>query len=258
MRIVVPIKQILDAAGIVVRRDLERIFINIEEYVVSPGDKNALEAALQIKDADPKTQVVAISMGPARAEDVVREALAMGANAGYLLSDEAFEEVDVPVAARVLAIAVEKIGADLVITGRQAGDTGAGQVGPRIAELLGMAQITDVHALWVEDSTIRATRRWGDGYATVETAPPAVITVAPEVNQPRYPHGACIMNAYREWEVPIWNAAELGLVEADLAPLIRLRGESFPAPQETGELVRGDPENAARELASILKLEKLV
>jgi len=258
MRIVVPIKQMLNPAGITVRRDLERVFVNVEEYIISPGDKNALEAALQIKDTAPETEVVAISMGPPRADDALREALAMGADAAYLLSDKAFKEADVPVTARVLAAAVKKIGADLVVTGREAGDTGAGQIGPRLAELLGIAQITDVHALAVEDGTVRAVRRWGQGYAAVEARLPAVVTIAPGVNKPRYPHGARIMNAYREWQVPVWGAAELGLEEADLTPLMAFRGESFPPPLRVGELLRGDPGSVARELVTILKSHKLI
>jgi electron transfer flavoprotein beta subunit len=254
MRIVVLIKQILNPAGITVRRDLERIFVNVEEYIISPGDKNALEAALQIKDAAPETEVVAISLGPPRADDALREALAMGADAAYLLSDPTFEEVDVAGAARILAAAVRKLGAELVITGREAGDTAAGQIGPRLAELLDMAQITDVHALAVENGTVQATRRWGEGYAAVTAPLPAVVTVAPEVNKPRYPHGARIMNAYRQQEVPVWDAAELGLSAADLIPLTTFRGQSFPPPLEKGELLRGDPAEVARELVGILRL----
>lgn len=258
MRIVVPIKQILSPAGVTVRRDLERIFVNVEEYVISPGDKSALEAALQIKGAGSGSEVVAISMGPARADDALREALAMGADAAYLLSDEAFDEVDVPAAARILAAAVERIGADLVIAGRETGDTGAGQIGPRLAELLGLAQITDAHTLVVEDSTVKATRRWGQGYAAVEAPLPALVTVAPDINPPRYPHGARIMNAYREQEVPVWDAVELGLDEADLTPLMSFRRQSFPPPLEVGELIRGAPADAARELVNVLKLEKVI
>jgi len=258
MRIVVPIKQILNPAFITVRRDLERIFVNVEEWIISPGDKNALEAALQLKDAIPGTKVIAISMGPLRTDEALREALAMGADAAYLLSEQSFEQADVPVTARVLAAAVRKIGADLVLTGREASDTGAGQIGPRLAELLGMAQITDAHSLVVEDSTVKATRRWGTGYATVQAALPAVVTIAPESNRPRYPHGARIMNAYREWKVPVWDAADLGLEPPDLTPLMAFRGQSFPPKPEMGERLRGDTATVARELVNILRLRKLV
>lgn len=255
MRIIVLIKQMLDPAGITVRRDKERIFVNVEEYIICPGDKNALEAALQIKDAMPKTEVVVVSMGPPRAEEALREAMAMGADAAYLLCDEAFAEADKSVTARVLATAVQKIGADLVIAGREAGDAPAGEIGPRVAELLDVTQVTDVHTLAVSDGLLKAVRRWGGGYATVETLLPALVTAAPGINQPRYAPGARIMNAYREWSVTIWNAADLALDEADLKPLTTLRGQSFPPPLATGELLRGKPADVARELVSILKLQ---
>ena len=258
MRIVVLIKQILDEAGVTVRRDKERIFVNVEEYIISPGDKNGLEAALQIKDAMPETEVAVISMGAPRTDDALREALAMGADAAYLLSDRAFEAVDLAVTARILAAAVEKIGADLVIAGREAGDAAAGQIGPRLAELLGAAQITDVQRLSVRDSSVRATRRWGRGYADVEAPLPALISVAPGINQPRYAHGTRIMNAYREWEVPVWGTAELGLEDVDLTPLTAFRSENFPPALETGEIIRGDPADIALDLANILRSQKLI
>ncbi len=258
MRIVVLIKQILDEAGVTVRRDMEQIFVNVEEYIISPGDKNGLEAALQIKDAMPDTEVVVISLGSLRTDDALREALAMGADAAYLLNDQAFETADLAVTARILAAAVEKTGADLVISGREAGDAAAGQIGPRLAELLGLAQITDVQLLSVRDSRVRATRRWGRGYAVVEAPLPALVSVAPGINQPRYPHGARIMNAYREWEVPVWGTAELGLDDVDLAAVTAYRGQSFPPAVDQGEMIRGDPAEVARDLASILRSQKLI
>jgi electron transfer flavoprotein beta subunit len=258
MRIVVLIKQILDEAGVTVRRDKERIFVNVEEYIISPGDKNGLEAALQIKDVVPETEVAVISMGALRTDDALREAVAMGADAAYLVSDQAFEAADLAITARILAAAVKKIGADLVITGREAGDAAAGQIGPRLAELLGLAQITDVQRLSVRDSGVRATRRWGRGYADVEAPLPALISVAPGINQPRYPHGARIMNAYREWEVPVWGTAELGLDDVDLTPLTTFRAQSFPSPLDESELIHGDPVNMACDLANILRSQKLI
>ena len=203
MKIVVPIKQILDPRGILVRRDKERIFVNREEFIIGPGSKAAVEAALRLQDAGEAT-VVAVSMGKPQADDALREALAMGCDEAYLLSDKAFKDADISVTARVLAAAIEKLGgADLIIVGRESGDTGAGQIGPRLAQALGYAQVTDVYALSTASGSLQATRRWGEGYAAVEASLPAVATVAPEAFPPRYPHGASIMSAYREWEVVV-------------------------------------------------------
>ena len=212
MKTIVPIKQILDPRGLTFRRDKERMFINREEYIVEPGSKAAVEAALRLKGED--DEIIAISVGKPRGDDALREALAMGCDAAYLLCDEACEEGDVTAIARILAAAVDKLGgADLVFTGRESGDTGAGQVGPRLAELLGYSQVTDVYELAVEAGSLHATRSWGDGYAAVEAPLPAVVSVAPEAFRPRYAPGERIMNAYRQWNVQVWGAADLGLAD---------------------------------------------
>ena len=258
MKIIVLIKQVLDPAGILIRRDKEKMFINREEYIVGPDSKAALEAALQLKDAG-GAEVIALSLGKPRAEDALREALAMGCDAAYLLNDEAFAAADVPVTATVLAAAIQKLGgADLVVAGRESGDTGAGQIGSRLAEALSYAQVTDIHALTGVPGAIQATRRWGGGYAAVQALLPAVVTVAPEAFPARYAHGARIMNAYREWQVTTWNASDLGLNDAALKPLLVFRGESFPQPLPVGEQVKGAPVSAAHELITALKLQKAI
>jgi len=258
MRILVPIKQILDPAGITVRRDKERMFINREEYIIDPGSGAALEAALRLKDVG-GAEVIAPSMGEPQAEDALREALAMGCDAAYLVSDKAFKDADITVTSRILAAAIDKLGgADLIITGRASGDTGAGQIGPRLAEALGYAQVTDVYAVAAQEGMLQATRRWRNGYALVNVSLPTVVSVAPEAFAPRYPHGARIMSAYREWNVTVWNADDLGLGEQALKPLLAFRGESFPPPLEVGEKLRGDPGTVAQDVVAALKLQRLI
>jgi len=257
MKIIVPIKQMLDPRGLTFRRDKERMFINVEEYIIDPASKAAIEAALRLKGQ--QDQVIAISQGQPRADDALREALALGCDEARLLTDKAFQEADISMTVRILAAAIEKLGgADLVITGHESGDTGAGQVGPRLAEVLGYAQITDVYALQAEEGALQATRRWDDGFAAVRAPLPAVITVAPQAFPPRYAPGARIMNAYREWEVPVWGAADLDLEEAALMPRLTLRSESFPPPLEVGEEFRGDPETVAQDVVTVLRLQKLI
>jgi electron transfer flavoprotein beta subunit len=261
MRIIVPVKQILDPRGITVRRDKERIFVNQEDYILEPGSKAAIEAALRLKEsaAEAGGQIVALCMGEPRADDTLREALAMGCDSAYLLSDKAFKEADITVTVRVLAAAINKLdGADLVIAGRESGDTGAGQTGPRLAEALGMAQVTDVYAITLEVDGLETIRRWGSGYAAVKVQLPAVVTVAPRAFPPRYPHGARIMSAYQEWQVPVWGASDLGLDEAALTPVLGLRRESFPPPLPVGERFQGDPASVAQDILAALRMQKLV
>ncbi len=257
MRIIVAIKQILDPSGLSFRRDKERMFVNREEYIIDPGSKSAVEAALRVKgDGD---QVVALSVGKPRADDALREALAMGCDEAYLLSDKAFASADISVTARILAAAIERLGgADLIIAGRESSDTGAGQIGPRLAQALGYTQVSDVYALTTNGASVQATRRWGEGYASVEAPLPAVVTVAPEAFAPRYAHGARIMSAYQEWNVTLWNAADLELAEDSLTPLLTQRGESFPPPLQVGEVFRGDPDSIARDLVAALRQQKAI
>lgn len=271
MKIVVLVKQILDPAGVTVRRDKERIFINREEYIIDPASKAAIEAALRIKDEGRESppSIVALSVGEPRADDALREALAMGCDDAYLLSDEAFHEADVSVIVSVLAAAVEKLGgADLVVAGRAAGDSGAGQVGPRLAEALGYAGVSDVHSLAIEleeaasegEKTIQAVCRWdgGSGHAAVRAPLPAVASVAPEAFRPRYPHGTRIMSAYREWDVTTWDAADLALDGDALQALLAFRSEGFPPPLEIGERFQGKPADVAQDLIMALKQQRLI
>ena len=258
MKIIVPIKQILDPKGITVRRDKERIFVNREDYILDPASEAALEAALRLKDGQ-EGELIAICVGPERADDALREALAMGCDAAYLLSDEAFEEAGISATARVLVAAVEKLGgADLVLAGRESRDTGSGQVGARLAGALGYAQVTDVVTLAARAGALEAARRWGSGFARVAVQLPAVITVAPEAFPPRLAPGARIINAYQKWQVQVWTSADLGLESADLVSFLEQRSQSFPPPLEVGESFQGDPQVVAKDVVAVLRQQRLV
>jgi electron transfer flavoprotein beta subunit len=259
MNVIVLVKQVLDPGGLTFRRDKERMFVNREDYIVDPGSKAAIEAALRLKDSGQEHSITALTMGKPRADDALREALAMGCDQAYLLTDEAFKDADVTVTTNVLVAAVIKLGgADLIVAGRESGDTGAGQIGPRLAQALDYAQVTDACELVVSGGALQAKRRWGQGYAAVSVSLPAVVSVAPEAFPPRYAPGARIINAYREWEVTTWGVAELDLNEFDLEAILAFRRESFPPPLEVGEVIRGDPHDVAQEAVIALRLQKLV
>ncbi len=200
-----------------------------------------------------------MSLGPVRADDALREALALGCDQAFLLCDPPFDAADASAAARILAAAVQKLGgADLILTGNRSGDTASGQIGPRLAQALGYAQVTDVSALDFAGNELQATRRWGSGFAAVAVSPPAVITVAPEAFPLRYAHGARIMNAYREWSVTTWDTKDLALDPVGLAPRLTLRSKGFAPPLETGEILSGDPQQAGRDLIVALRQQKLI
>ncbi|MDY7041687.1 MAG: electron transfer flavoprotein subunit beta/FixA family protein [Chloroflexota bacterium] len=258
MRIIVPIRQILDPRGFTVSRRHERIFVNREEYIVNPNDKNALEVALRIKDAG-DAQVIAVAVGKPRVDDALREAMAMGADAAYLLTDEALAQTDASGATKVLAKAIEKIGDfDLIVTGQETLDSGDAQLGPWLAGYFGIAQVTGVREATVGDSMLKAKRNWGAGYAEVEVALPTLLVVTPEANKPRYPHGGRIMAAYREWEVTTWSAEDLGLEVAGLEPLTERRGRTFPPERTLGERLTGSPQDVAADLIQQLRIQRVI
>lgn len=149
--------------------------------IFNPEDLNALEQALRLKDAYPGTTVTLLTMGPGRAAEIIREGLYRGADGGYLLTDRAFAGADTLATSYALATAIKKIGDfDIIIGGRQAIDGDTAQVGPQVAEKLGLTQITYAEEiLLVDASTRRITvkRHIDGGVETVEGPLPIVITV---------------------------------------------------------------------------------
>jgi electron transfer flavoprotein beta subunit len=214
--------------------------------VISPYDAVAVEAALRLKE-EVGGKVTVISLGEPSADAIVRKTLAMGADAGIIVSDPAFDRMDGFHVAYALAQTVRKIGRyDMILCGRQAVDWDRGMTGPVIAEYLGLPVVTLARAIKVFDSKVRIERVIGDGYETLETDLPAVITVSNELGQPRIPSGWGVIKAVKE-EIPIWKATDIeteNSVRADFAGcrLLRLYQPSyertceFLAGQEPGEL----------------------
>jgi electron transfer flavoprotein beta subunit len=253
MRIIVAIKQVLDPRGFTVNRKAEKIFVNREEWITNPADLCALEAALALKDKL-GAEVIALSGGPARAGDALRDAWARGANRAIHLSDKAFASADGFVAARILAQAVNKIGnVDLVLCGDKALDTGAGEVGPRLAEALSWPQMLGALDVTVAGGHVRAVKANGAGFVALEASLPALVTVVAGANQPRYPHGGRIMQSYREYRLEAWTASDLGLSEEELKPVMDNRGQSFPPERQRGTIL-----DSPEELVRLLKRNRVI
>lgn len=147
--------------------------------IFNPEDLNALEQALQLKEKNPGTTITLLTMGPPRAADIIREGLYRGADGGVLLTDRAFAGADTLATSYALSCAVKKIGdADIIISGRQAIDGDTAQVGPQVAEKLGITQVTYAEKIIsVENGEITIVRRLEHGTETVKTKLPLLITV---------------------------------------------------------------------------------
>jgi electron transfer flavoprotein beta subunit len=247
MRILVQVKQILDPRGVTVNRRAGRVFVNREEYIANPADRHALEAALQLKDADPATEIYAMTAGPERCEAVLREALALGVDYAVRLVDPGTAS-DAAMRATVLMAAARRLGAfDLLLVGERALDSGRGEMGPRLAQAFGMPLVLRAYQLRLADGQLEAVVRRPHGFVWVRTSLPAVVTVARGANRPRFAHAPRLMRAYREWSIDYWDEAELGLDPAALAP--RLTSGEPEAPPEAEHRRVSD----IAELAALLR-----
>mgnify|MGYP003299434806 CR=1 FL=1 len=177
--------------------------------IFNPEDLNALEQALRLKDANPGSTVTMLTMGPPRAADIIREGLYRGADNGYLLTDRAFAGADTLATSYALATAIQKIGVpDIILGGRQAIDGDTAQVGPQVAEKLGLTQITYAEEiLSCEKGKITVRRHIDGGVETVEGPLPIVITVNGSA-APCRPRNAKLVMKYKKAMVPLEMPAE--------------------------------------------------
>lgn len=195
MKILVCIKQVPNTTEIKIDPVTNTLKRDGVPSIINPDDKAALECALSLKDKYNAT-VCTLSMGPQQAEIALRETLAMGADEAYLLTDRAFAGSDTLATSTIIAAAIRKIGADLVIAGRQAIDGDTAQVGPQIAEHLDLPQIT--YAMGVDydekSGVFTVKRQFEDRYQLLEVKAPFLMTVLSEMCKPRYMNVADIVS----------------------------------------------------------------
>ncbi|MDO4287837.1 MAG: electron transfer flavoprotein subunit beta/FixA family protein [Eubacterium sp.] len=218
MKIIVCIKQVPDTTEVRLDPKTNTLMRDGVPSIINPDDKAGLEAALRLKDQVGGT-VTVLSMGPGQAEDALREALAMGCDEAILLSDRAFGGADTWATSLTLSAALKKMDYDLIITGRQAIDGDTAQVGPQIAEHLGIPQISYAREISVEDDKIVVKREFEDRCHILEAPMPCLVTALAELAEPRYMTVAGIVAAYAK-KIDIWtlsaiedqvDVAELGL-----------------------------------------------
>lgn len=215
MNIVVCIKQVPDTNEVKLDPKTGTLIRDGVPSIINPDDKAGLEAALVLKDKF-DAKVTVLTMGPPQADKALREALAMGADEAILLTDRAFAGADTWATSMTLASAIRKIDYDLIIAGRQAIDGDTAQVGPQIAEKLGLPQVSYVKELDRDGDHLFITREFEDRAHKIKLKMPCLITTLAELNAPRYMSVEGIMDAYREKEVKVWTRADIEIDDAAL------------------------------------------
>ena len=264
MKAIVCVKQVPDTSGkVAVKADgtMDRASM---ATITNPDDLNALEAALQLKDAT-GCEVVVVTMGPPPAEGMLRELLARGADKAVLVSGREFGGSDTFATSQILAAAINKIGVgpeDVVFCGRQAIDGDTAQVGPQIAEKLHLPQVTYAADIKKEGNALTVKRMLEDGYMMIKVQTPCLITCIKELNEPRYMNVPDIFTCYdKPMEVFDYNTLKDDpLIEVDT---IGLKGsptnvfKSFTPPQKgAGTMLTGH--DVAAQLAGILAKKHLI
>ena len=261
MKIIVCIKQVPDTTEIRIDPVKGTLMRDGVPSILNPDDANALEAALQIKDEYPGTVVDVVTMGPQQASYALRECLAMGADDAYLLSSRAFGGADTCSTSTTLAYGIKKIGDyDFIFAGRQAIDGDTAQVGPQLAQRLGLPAATYVQNIReIRENSVILERQLEDGYEVLEIQRPCVLTAVRELNRPRYMTVIGIEKAY-EKEITVWDERDLNIHPQDCghsASPTKVFRSFTPPPKGKGEMLAGTVNEMAQSLVSKL-MEKHV
>ena len=209
MKIVVCAKQVPDTTEVKLDPKTNTLIRDGVPSIINPDDKAGIEAALQLKEKVGGT-VPVISMGPPQADAALREALAMGCDEAILVTDRAFGGADTWATSSTIAAALKKVDYDVIITGRQAIDGDTAQVGPQIAEHLGIPQVSYAEEIMeASEDKLVVKRQFEDRYHVIEVKTPCLITALAELATPRYMTVHGIFDAYREKEVKVWTLEEL-------------------------------------------------
>jgi len=223
-------------------------------YEINESDAYGLEAALQLKEKH-GGEVIALSLGPARVQSVIKEALARGADRGIHLEDVAFDKLDAFGIASVISEAAKTEGFDLLLTGLQSDDFGFAQTGVITAELLGLPHATIVMDVELKDGTLRVKRELESGFFQWVSMPlPAVLTIQSGINTLRYATLKGIIAAKKK-EIKKLNAAALSIDQSRLTPRMEFRRVYVPVKNKQTQFIQGTPGEIAVKLLDKLKNE---
>ena len=260
MKIIVCIKQVPDTKGGVQFNPDGTLNRAAMLTIMNPDDKAGLEAALRLKD-EYGAEVTVLTMGLPKAEDVLREAMAMGADKGILVTDRVLGGADTWATSTTIAGAIRNLEYDLIITGRQAIDGDTAQVGPQIAEHLGLPVISYAQDIKIEGDSVIVKRQYDDGYHMLKAKMPCLITALSELNDPRYMTPGGIFDAMKA-EITTWGRANL--VDVDDANLglkgspTKIARASDKVRKGSGEKVTLDAEESVKYIVDKLKDKHII
>ena len=262
MHVVVCVKQVPNTMQVRINPETNTLVRDGVESILNPFDENALEMALQLKEKHPGTKITVLTMGPPQAAEVLKEAVGRGADAVVLLCDRAFAGSDTWATSYALSTAIGKLEkADLVLFGKQAIDGDTAQVGPGVADWLGLPCIAYARKIEIADGKAVVERTYEDGYEKLEVALPCALTVVKEANVPRMASLRGKMAAKKLAIAPMTaeasgaDPAKLGL-NASPTRVVKIFS---PPPKTGGAKWQGEePAVMAQRLADLLKERKLI
>lgn len=260
MKIVVCIKQVPDTKGGVKFNPDGTLDRAAMMTIMNPDDKAGLEAALRLKDQY-GAEVTVVTMGLPKAEDVLREAMAMGADKAVLVTDRVLGGADTWATSQTLAGAIRNLDYDLIITGRQAIDGDTAQVGPQISEHLNIPVISYAQDIKVEGDSVIVQRQYDDRYHVLKAKMPCLVTALGEMNEPRYMTPGGIFDAY-DSEITVWGRANLVDVEDSNLGLkgspTQIARASDKVRKGAGEKVTLDPADAVDYIVGKMKEKHVI
>ncbi|MCK4995783.1 MAG: electron transfer flavoprotein subunit beta/FixA family protein [Thermoplasmatales archaeon] len=224
MNIIVCAKQVVDVSEMKIDSSTKKPILQGVPQKISDIDKNAMEEAIKIKDKH-GGKITVLTIGPSDAKERIKELLAMGADEGILVT--APDNIDYHMTSTLLAEAVKKIGEyDMILCGEASVDLFSGQIGPRLAGLLNIPQITYALTVTAEKDKVTAERNMGDNEVTTEATYPVLITVTKEINEPRLPSLMQILGAANK-PINEWTADSLSSRLKPLVETVDLKGVSM-------------------------------
>jgi electron transfer flavoprotein beta subunit len=254
MNMVVIMKQTFDTEEKITIENGQIVKDNVE-LIINPYDEYAVEEAVKLKE-EHGGEVTVITVGSPQAESALRTALAMGADKAVLIENE-YQPLDEYSIAKLLAAAIKDREYDIILGGNTSVDNGASQVGPRIAEELGIPHVSTITKLEIDGESVKVERDAEGDVEIIESTLPILVTAQQGLNEPRYPSLPGIMKAKKK---PLERLAieDLNVSEVDLKPKSKALDHYLPPKKETGRILAGDLKTQAEELVHILRDEAKV